>query len=766
MPFPEGLPTVLVTYEAASPAGGGPAVGTVTFAPIVPVINVPSVGVAFTGSGTYRFDTQGRLVDANGQAGVRLLACDIPGANPAEWVWLVSIDIAGAGPRRFYMSLSVTQTEVDMATLDQADPTRSHYVTVPGPRGEQGAQGPAGADGSNGAPGAPGAKGDTGDTGPAGPQPPLGAAGTGPTTALASDDPSTTNARPPLAHASSHASGGTDPLTAAAIGAETPSGAQAKADAAQAAATTAAATDATSKDTAHTAAADPHGDRAWAGGQFYPKGSGEALDGYLNDLLTRIAAVEGGTAFLSALNVTGLSRFINTVLRVEGSAGAVRHVLNGTDNTLGLYGATPVARQSVSGSRSDGTALTNLMTALAATGLITDATSLGIPGAWRRRDLPDPVTAETLYAGTAPSISTAQTTTPTSGYIKYAPAGVALTGSDVTGPYRYAGADGFQIGASSPDTNYVLPTSKYPNTYASGQGIWSVEFGTDAAIFQVRMKYISAATMFRLTIDGRKVTDLMQSSGGTTPGSGHLITIDLGSAVPRRIRLDFATFPFGGVYLPPTATMWQVPLQGGRLMVLADSITDGSSQNTGAGAGTWFHRAARLLGSTDAWEQGRGGTGYITAGSYATFADRLTADVIAWNPDRLIVWGGYNDNAGSQPAIATAAAALLSAIRTGLPNCDVLVIGCWSPSGSPSSGITNTDATLRTAAANAGYRFVSPVTGAVYDTSGTLVATHGPWITAANAAAYIGGDSVHPNDAGHVYLSRRIAAAYRESIPA
>lgn len=632
--------------------------GTVTFAPVAPVINVPSVGVAFTGSGTYRFDSQGRLVDADGVVGVRLLPCDIPGANPSEWVWLVTVTINGAGPRRFYMKLSVTQTEVDMDTLDQADPTRSHYVVVPGPSGEQGIQGTPGADGAAGADGAPGAKGDQGDTGPAGPQPPLGAAGTGPDVALASDDPSTTNARPPLAHADTHGAGGSDPITPASIGAETPAGAQTKADAAQTAATTAAATDATNKVTAHTAATDPHGDRAYAAARFLPTTT------------------------------------------------------------------------------------------------------------WRRRDLPDPVTSDSLYAGAAPSISTAQTTTPTSGYIKYAPPGVALTGSDVTGPYRYAGADGFQIGASSPDTNYTLPTSKYPNTYASGQGIWSVEFGTDAAIFQVRMKYISAATMFRLTIDGRKVTDLMQSSGGTTAGSGHLITIDLGSAAPRRIRLDFSTFPFGGVYLPPTATMWQVPLQGGRLMVLGDSLSDGSSQNTGAGAGTWFHRAARLLGSTDAWEQGRGGTGYITTGSFATFADRLAADVIAWNPDRLIVWGGYNDNGGNQATIATAAAALYSAIRSGLPNADVLVIGCWSPSGSPGASIVNTDTTLRTAAANAGYRFVSPVTGALYDTAGSLVATHGPWITAANAATYVGADSVHPNDAGHVYLSRRIAAAYRELIPA
>lgn len=431
----------------------------------------------------------------------------------------------------------------------------------------------------------------------------------------------------------------------------------------------------------------------------------------------------------------------------------------------GFNGAAAV-QPAVSGSRADGTALVNLLAALDTLGLIDNTSSAGYTEAWRQRHLPDPALADTVYTGTAPSISTAQTTTPTSGYIKYAPSGVTLTGTDVTGPFTYAGAGSFSIGVGSPDTSYVLPLSKYPNTYASGQSIWSVEFGTDAQIIQVRMKYISTATMFRLSIDGRKVSDLMQSSGGTTPGSGHLISIDFGSAAPRRVRLDFSTFPFGGVYIPPTATLWGVPLQGGRLMVLGDSISDGSAQNTGAGAGTWFARAARLLGSTDAWEQGRGGTGYITVGSYATFANRVAADVVAWSPTRLIVWGGYNDSGGDQNAIAAAAASLFSAISTGLPSCEVYVIGCWSPTGSPGATITNTDATLRTAAANAGFPFISPVTGSIYTASGTLTATHGAWITTANTAAYIGGDAIHPTDAGHIYLSRRITSALRALMPA
>ncbi|MFI5618670.1 hypothetical protein [Streptomyces sp. NPDC051567] len=121
----------------------------------------------------------------------------------------------------------------------------------------------------------------------------------------------------------------------------------------------------------------------------------------------------------------------------------------------------------------------------------------------------------------------------------------------MTGPFAYAGAAGFQTGTVAPDTSYVLSTSRCPNRYDSGQGVRSVEFGTDTQVFQVRFKQVSAATRFRLSVDGRKATDLTQSAGGITAGSGHLLTVDLGSASPRRIRLDFSTFPFGGVYLPP-----------------------------------------------------------------------------------------------------------------------------------------------------------------------------------------------------------------------
>ncbi|MFJ3173803.1 hypothetical protein ACIPJK_23890, partial [Streptomyces roseus] len=218
------------------------------------------------------------------EAGHRVLAAPDHPVTVTAGVWSASLlptDEAGIEPAtgRYYRLVESVN----------GVPVRRRVFEVPSGSGDLDIEDLVIAD-----PGLPGyTRGAAGPAGPAGPQPALGAAGAGPTIALKSDDPTTTNSRTPTAHAASHASGGTDPVTPAAIGAETPAGAATKVS-------------------THAAASDPHGDRAWASSSFYPLASGNSLDVYVNDVLTRVAAIEGGTAFLAGLNSTSTARVINT----------------------------------------------------------------------------------------------------------------------------------------------------------------------------------------------------------------------------------------------------------------------------------------------------------------------------------------------------------------------------------------------------------------------------------------------------------------------
>ncbi|MFI0822310.1 hypothetical protein ACH4TX_41945 [Streptomyces sp. NPDC021098] len=194
-----------------------------------------------------------------------------------------------------------------------------------GPQGATGVTGPEGPAGPPGADGAPGATGPKGDQGATGPQPPLGAAGDGPTVALRSDDPTTTNARTPLPHASTHAAAGSDPLTPGMVGAD-PAGAASNA---QSAAISAAAADAATKVTAHTGATDPHGDRAYS-------------DGVTGPIASRVTAVETGFTTVNTYITDAQNRVLaleNGVLYKTG--GTIGGSLAVTGNALGMD--TPAA---------------------------------------------------------------------------------------------------------------------------------------------------------------------------------------------------------------------------------------------------------------------------------------------------------------------------------------------------------------------------------------------------------------------------------------
>jgi hypothetical protein len=424
MSLPDGVDTVTLTSGAngLTTPDGTPFAGTVTLTPSVDRVTSSVHGLIVLGPANATLSASGTF--ALGP----VLATDADDFTPTGWTYRVDENFNGQPPRSYSISLPAATPTV---VLPDVAPTSSTTGTAVSPsvlsvNGETGI-----------------VVLDATDVG-AVPTSRQVIAGTGLTgggslaadrtlnvvygasagTACEGDDARLSDARTPLAHAASHASEGSDPVTPAGIGAE-PAGTAASAVA------------------AHAGASDPHGDRAWADSRFATiivvtelSGDVSTLDGFVQDCLTRVAAIEQGTAFLAALNVAGNAQVANGNLtvtdfvkgyrfRVDGSAldleatgtdliisnwsgtgfngtqrsyarlsadahntqwagkfefvdalyNNVRHTIDGAGNTLGFHGATPVAQQTVTGSRGDGTALANLLSALDELGLIVDSTT-------------------------------------------------------------------------------------------------------------------------------------------------------------------------------------------------------------------------------------------------------------------------------------------------------------------------------------------------------------------------------------------------------
>lgn len=203
MSLPAGIQTVTLSGTYPHP-DGSPMRGTVSVTPRPGKIVAATSGVTVQGPVVRDFDAAGSFT-------MTIVATDADGINPTGFTYDVTLNFIDAPGDAFPISLPKAAPSVSLNTITPAaSPTSGTYLIVTGPTGPTGPTGATGATGPAGATGPQGPIGATGPTGPTGatgPQPPLGAAGAGPTTALKSDDPTTTNSRPPNGSASGDLSG-------------------------------------------------------------------------------------------------------------------------------------------------------------------------------------------------------------------------------------------------------------------------------------------------------------------------------------------------------------------------------------------------------------------------------------------------------------------------------------------------------------------------------------------------------------------------------
>ena len=179
------------------------------------------------------------------------------------------------------------------------------------------------------------------------------------------------------------------------------------------------------------------------------------------------------------------------------------------------------------------------------------------------------------------------------------------------------------------------------------------------------------------------------------------------------------------------------------IAVIGDSYTDGSAEG-GNGPRSWPQLAWQMLAregvEVDADVAAEGGAGYAQRGSGGSIFLDLTARAVHPDDALVVFFGSRNDQPVDPMWFSGLAAGTFLQARLTAPAAKLLVIGPPWPTETPPPAVLRIRDALRDQAWGAGALFIDPIAEG--------------WFV--GRPDLIGGDGVHPNDAGHVYLAEKI----------
>lgn len=190
-----------------------------------------------------------------------------------------------------------------------------------------------------------------------------------------------------------------------------------------------------------------------------------------------------------------------------------------------------------------------------------------------------------------------------------------------------------------------------------------------------------------------------------------------------------------------------------RIAVVGDSYTTGSDEG-GRDANGWLARTGWLLGAAgkpaETAVAAEGGAGYGVRGNHGSLFADLATRVVAPDEALVVFFGSRNDDVADPNLLAGHIRDALGVARRSAPNARLLVIGPPWPTAPPPEAVLRVRDILLAESVAAQAEFIDPLAEG--------------WFV--GRPDLIGGDGVHPNDAGHVWLAERIEPLISARLPA
>jgi lysophospholipase L1-like esterase len=138
---------------------------------------------------------------------------------------------------------------------------------------------------------------------------------------------------------------------------------------------------------------------------------------------------------------------------------------------------------------------------------------------------------------------------------------------------------------------------------------------------------------------------------------------------------------------------------------------------------------------------GKGGSGYSTVGTDGTTFVSETRRLVTASTQVVVLFGSVNDVHASVRVLAGQVTAAVDAVRTVSTSAGILLVGpSWTRNGPVDSRVIDVSKTVHDVAAVENVQFVDPIGQ--------------NWF--AGRTDVVGGDGVHPTDAGHEVIAARL----------